>query len=107
MSNLELKVSEPDKKTILIELSGEFAGMDALGEESKLLGYLQITQKRLALNFSQVPYMDSAALGLVMKLAQEAGTTGKEFILVAPSENVMKVLKLTKVDSALKIVKTV
>ena len=98
MTAFEADLSQPDDESVMVKLIGEFAGLEALEFEIKLMSHLESAKKRLILNMSEVPYLDSAALGLLMKTATAANGANKKFILLAPSEGVMKVLKITKTD---------
>ena len=104
MTAFEADLSQPDDESVMVKLIGEFAGLEALEFEIKLMSHLEAAKKRLILNMSEVPYLDSAALGLLMKTATAADGANKKLILLAPSEGVMKVLKITKTDKQFEII---
>ena len=95
MPSFKTESSQPDDKSVMLKIIGEFQGLDALQFEFQLMGHLEAAKKRFIINLSEVPYIDSAALGLLVKCAQSAGQTKKEVVLLAPTENVMKVLDMT------------
>jgi len=104
MATFSKEIKQHDPDSILLTLKGEFMGMDALNFESELIGYVDVAKKRLIMNFEEVVYIDSAALGLLIKATKEANENKKEVIILAPSENVMKVLKITHLEKALTVV---
>lgn len=61
----------------------------------------------LILDLSDVPYMDSAGLGVIMNSFVSAQGGGRKLILVGVSERVRALLEMTKVDAVLPICDTV
>ena len=95
MSQFETHTSRPDKDSVMLKIKGEFSGMDAIEFESQLMGHLDVTTKKLILNLQEVPYIDSAALMLLAKCAEEAQKSHKEIVLLDPTDNIKKVLDIT------------
>ncbi len=58
---------------------------------------------RLALDLSEVRYMDSSGVAILVEGLQRAKAAGARFTLVAPSPRVMRVLEMTRLDSVFEI----
>ena len=58
---------------------------------------------RLALDLSQVHYMDSSGVATLVEGLQRAKKAGVGFKLVAPSPKVMQVLEMTRLDSVFEV----
>lgn len=54
---------------------------------------------RLAVDLSQVRYMDSSGVATLVEGLQRAKASGAGFKLVAPSPKVMRVLEMTRLES--------
>ena len=57
----------------------------------------------LILDMSEVPYMDSAGLGLLTDYFVSAEGEQRQFLLACVSERIMSLLQMTKVDQILKM----
>jgi anti-anti-sigma factor len=57
----------------------------------------------LILDLSEVPYMDSAGLGLLTNYFVAAEDDHRRFLLACVNERVMSLLEMTKVDQVLKM----
>jgi anti-sigma B factor antagonist len=62
--------------------------------------------KSTIIDFSGVPYIDSAGLGVVLSHWAHTQTHGTKFAVVAMSEKVRVLLQMTKVDTLLPIFPT-
>jgi anti-sigma B factor antagonist len=65
----------------------------------------ELGRRKLLLNFSNVDFMSSAALGKLIRLHQRMTQVGGKLILCGISKDIMTVFTLTKLDKMLKIVK--
>lgn len=65
----------------------------------------ELGRRKLLLNFSNVDFMSSAALGKLIRLHQRMAQVGGKLILCSISKDIMTVFTLTKLDKMLKIVK--
>ena len=61
---------------------------------------------KLGVNLSEVAYMDSSGVATLVEGLQASGG-GENFTLVAPSNSVLKVLQLSRLDSVFTIVEQV
>jgi anti-sigma B factor antagonist len=58
------------------------------------------------IDLTDVPYMDSAGMGLVMNHYVRCQTRGAKLVVVGANSRVMDLFKVTKVDTVLPLVKT-
>jgi anti-sigma B factor antagonist len=65
----------------------------------------ELGRRKLLLNFTNVDFMSSAALGKLIRLHQRLTQVGGKLILCGISKDIMQVFTLTKLDKMLKIVK--
>jgi anti-sigma B factor antagonist len=61
----------------------------------------------LILDLSGVPYMDSAGLGVLMNYYVSAEKNGRKFALASVSQRVLTLLELTRVNTLLRVFRTV
>lgn len=63
-------------------------------------------QDKVGVNLSEVAYMDSSGVATLVEGLQASGGADS-FLLVAPSQSVLKVLQLSRLDSVFTIVEQV
>jgi anti-anti-sigma factor len=86
--------------TTIVTLEGPFT----LGNMFKLQADLRALKPEcLILDLTSVPYMDSAALGVIMNSYVAAQGSGRKFLVAGVNDRVRALLEMTKVDSVLKI----
>lgn len=89
---------------VVLALDGPFT----LGNMFKLQSELRsITPPCLIMDFSAVPYMDSAGLGVVMNYFVSAQGHGRKFLLTGVSDRIRALFEMTKVDGVLNICESV
>lgn len=88
----------PDEvKTIEIRLSGEYD----IYRRDELTQALEAAQDAhvAVLDFSDVPYIDSTAIGCLVRLKKHMGEKGPGIIrIVGAQRNVLRILELTRLD---------
>ena len=62
-----------------------------------------VTDHLLVLDLGGVPHMDSAGLGAILTLHSARAKDGKLLAVAAPTQKVQMLIKLTKVDTVLKV----
>jgi len=67
---------------------------------------LQSTASVLILDLAGVPYVDSAGVGALVQCFVSRKKQGRRLLLIAPSDMVQKLFKLTQVDSLLEVFPT-
>ena len=65
----------------------------------------ELGRRKLLLNFSNVEFMSSAALGKLIRLHQRLNQVGGKLILCGISKSILEIFEITKLDKMLKIVK--
>ena len=60
--------------------------------------------KRLVLDLSEVDFMDSAGLGLILGRLRHVSACGGKLVLLDPSADIMRILRLAGLDKRLAIV---
>ncbi len=65
----------------------------------------ELGRRKLLLNFSNVEFMSSAALGKLIRLHQRLVQVSGKLILCEISKTILEIFVLTKLDKMLKIVK--
>ena len=104
MGNLSIKSEQPDKGLTVLRLSGEFEGYAALDKKEELLKHLDDRKSgTLMMDFGEIGYIDSAALGILLEMSKMASEKKLKFGLVNVHDPVKKVIEITKLDKVLKI----
>ena len=64
----------------------------------------QATPKKLILNITQVPYMDSSAIAVLVESLRKMRAAGGKLFLVDPQPRVKSVLEIARLDTLFSIV---
>ena len=64
------------------------------------------TAKTVILDFSQVPYVDSAGVGVIVNAHVSCVNSGRRLVLVAVHDRIRALMKTTRVDEVLAIFPT-
>jgi anti-sigma B factor antagonist len=99
---LELKQVEQDGNGI-VEARGEIDLYSSPQLREAILKVCKSTKQKVGVNLSEVTYMDSSGVATLVEGLQAAGGANS-FVLVAPSQPVLKVLQLSRLDSVFTIV---
>ncbi|MBB5317785.1 STAS domain-containing protein [Tunturibacter empetritectus] len=101
---LEAELDRADTKTAVFRLTGRMTlGLRLREVESRITDVADKGVHKLILELSGVEFLDSAGLGLLMILYGKMKTHSGELRLVAPTERVLDVLKITCTDAILPI----
>ncbi len=65
----------------------------------------EMGRRKILLNFTNVEFMSSAALGKLIRLHQKLTTAGGKLVLSGISKGIMEIFEITKLDKMLTIVK--
>lgn len=87
---------------IVIELAGnlELATRHALSDVEEL----EVAGQNVALDLSQVDFMDSSGLGSLVQVIRRFRESDHRLLLVGPNPNVLKLLTFTSIDQIVTIV---
>ena len=88
---------------LTLTLSGRFEFQARKTFQEAICQAEATNHRDILLNLAQVPFIDSAALGLLSLAHQKFQLTQQHLILVAPQEYVLKVLKLAHIDKMMPI----
>lgn len=64
---------------------------------------INLRPKRLILDLSETDFMDSSGLGLILGRLRKTAEMGIGFVLVNPTEAILKILRLAGVEKMLEI----
>jgi anti-sigma B factor antagonist len=91
---------EVSDNVLFINMEGDLLG---LSDEQKILDFTkEFTDKeinRCAVDISQIGYMNSTGLSLLIRLLTRFRNNGGDLVLVNPSEQVKKLLVITKLNA--------
>lgn len=101
---LSVETGMLDEKTLLVRARGEFAGMEVLESEARILGAMEKEKRpRVVIDLKDVSYIDSAGIGVLYKCAKKAGELRLQLALMRPTEDVKKILKTAAVHKVIEI----
>ena len=66
----------------------------------------ETSKKSVFLDFTEVPYLDSAGMGAVVNAHVSCANTGRRLALAGVADRIMTMLKVTRVDTVLAIYPT-
>ena len=78
-------------QNLTLTLSGPFEYQDRKHFQEAIRQVQATNHQNIILDFAQVPFIDSAALGLLVLAHQNLKLTHQNLMIVAPRENVLKV----------------
>lgn len=99
---LELSQVEQDGHCIVMA-KGEIDLYSSPQLRDAILKACKDTKGKVGVNLHEVAYMDSSGVATLVEGLQATGG-GDAFVLVAPSQSVLKVLQLSRLDSVFTIV---
>ncbi|MBI3396736.1 MAG: STAS domain-containing protein [Spirochaetia bacterium] len=88
---------------IVIELSGKFDIEQAQNFESNFNGLIKDKPQNVALDLNDVQYIDSSAIGSIIKALNVVKNYGGEMILFGMKPMILNVFKLAKLDNFFRI----
>jgi anti-sigma B factor antagonist len=97
---LDINIRKTDSATIL-DLDGPFVMADAPNFKARVREALDSGARQLAFNLSQVSYLDSSGIGAIVGAFSAVKGAGGQCRFYAPSAQVLKVLKLVRLDTVL------
>jgi anti-sigma B factor antagonist len=98
---LELDVQEQDGRCLILA-KGEVDLYSSPAVRDAILKAAKSGVSALGVDLGKVAYMDSSGVATLVEGLKATGGAGK-FVLVAPSQSVMKVLQLSRLDSVFEI----
>ena len=87
---------------LMIEVSGRYTIFDETLRQA-VLEFLKSGKRHFVLNMSSVSYVDSYGLGELVRLYNSVKKADGRLQLLAPSERVRTLLRMTKLDTVFEI----
>ena len=95
------------EKAFVIKTVGDIDAYHSATFKQKVLEHFDNTDKKIiALDLSEVSYIDSAGLGSIVSLIKESKKVKKELVLYALQPQVKKIFEMTKLDKIIRIIDT-
>ena len=89
---------------LIIELSGDLIGEEnGPGIVAEMENYNTNGNLRVIVDISDVRYINSSGIGVLITLLTKARNKGGELCLISPSESVRKLLIITKLQAIFKV----
>lgn len=95
-----------EEDTHVLRVSGEVDLYSSPELRKAVQNMLAQASDRIHIDLSEVAYMDSSGVATLVEGMRNAQAHNVAFVLYAPSESVMKVLTLSRLDSVFDIVET-
>ncbi len=99
---LDIEVSNTDT-TCVVKVAGEVDLYNSPELRAAITKAAGASASALAVDLRGVPYMDSSGVATLVEGLRASAKKNMTFILVSPSNPVMKVLKLSRLDSVFQI----
>ena len=84
--------------SIIIEVSGD-VDLDKTDEFRNQVFNAFDKERKVILDMSQVSYIDSSGISVLIESHQKAQELGKDFVILKPSESVTSVIEMAKLDT--------
>lgn len=98
---------ELKSETLIIRLEGDLIGEnDGTGVLSIATDAIQQKVKKCIIDISNLRYINSSGIGVLITILTKFRNKGGEVFLLKPSENVQKLLVITKLNAIFQIIKT-
>jgi anti-sigma B factor antagonist len=90
-------------KIPILEIEGKIIGEAVMALKSEIKKQVNKSEGRLILDLSDVPLMDSSALGMIVATLQELKRENGKLVLLNPQKSVSNVLSITRLDSIFEV----
>lgn len=101
---MELSLSTRDVGgSAVIDVAGEVDVYTAPQLDEALTGLIDTGKFNLVVNLSDVEFLDSTGLGVLVKALKHARENGGSLAVVATHDRITKVFKITGLDSAISL----
>ena len=100
-----LQIAEMGEGLVMLKVSGLFEGEEAASHKNAMIDAIKKTKcQTVWFDLSEIAYIDSAALAVLIAAAKAAADRNLQFCLYQPVDHVLKVLEVTGVDKIIPIV---
>ena len=98
-------LEEPvDENTHVVSLGGEVDAVSAPQLGKRLLGLAEQGKKGVVVDLSEVTFMDSTGIGVLLNALRNLTTRDSQLVLVCPTERVLRPFRITGLIGRLPIV---
>jgi anti-sigma B factor antagonist len=105
---LESRVETLDDGVTVVHLSGKIVlGPGAQNLESLVAGLVQNDRTKIVFNLSEVSYIDSTGMGVVVSCLTKAARAGGGLCVACAGERLRQLFKITRLDNVLLFFPTV
>lgn len=96
---MDIEVKEDDDDDIItVAILGDIDLYASKKFKNTLLEISQTREKNIAIDFSQVSYMDSAGLGVLISLSKIQNIKGKKLIISKANADIINFIKLSNLS---------
>jgi len=92
-----------EQKYYLLKVKGEMIGADCAQVSNQFIEKVNNLDNPVIMDLSEVEYIDSRGLGIIVFLYTHVKKKGQRFFLAGVSKEIMKILKVTALDTILSI----
>ncbi|MBU0899026.1 MAG: STAS domain-containing protein [Nanoarchaeota archaeon] len=92
-----------EKDVLIIDVSGDVDATNSQSLKTKIHEEIEDNKAKILINLSEVPYMDSAGLGLLVSCLKRANQHFSDLKLFGLREEVKSVFTLTRLDKVFQI----
>jgi anti-sigma B factor antagonist len=103
LSEFGVRDEAVDDRTHLVEPSGEIDALTAPQLGTKLLGLAEKGSTDLVVDLSEVTFMDSTGIAVLLNALRSLASRGRSMVLVCPTERILKPFEVTGLVSRLQI----
>jgi anti-sigma B factor antagonist len=96
-----------EDKIVIFVLEGSLLGeSDRLALKNEFANYLEQDQKFFLIDLTQLKHINSTGLGVFITLYTKVRAKGGEMVLCNPSDNIVNLLTITKLNSVFSVVQS-
>lgn len=99
---MEIKVKKEDE-SYFVKIIGELVFSELDKFEKEVISRIDNEPGNVLIDVSEVVFVDSSGLGALVKIYSKVRVKGLEFVLIGPSEEFKKILKIANLLDLLKI----
>lgn len=99
--------SRAEQNTVILTLSGQFTQANRRDVKQAIQTAQTSQPNQVVLDLTNVPFMDSAAMGFLMSQTQQLKRERIALVLVGPQKHVRSQMELLKIPEAIQVVGSV
>jgi anti-anti-sigma factor len=96
---MELQIVDTGSEVTRLKLTGRMDTMGAMEIETRFTAAAAANQKSAVVDVSEVPFLASMGIRLLVTVAKALARQGNKLILLAPQELVADVIEMSAIDS--------